>query len=261
MVAGTRKEDCREPKQLSNVTIDVTNGTTYGSFASIKCSPGYTLHGDNIKECLSNGSWSAFSTNCTLNVCPNVTAPANGSVNTSKKSVAVYSCIRGFEIIGSNTLVCNLNGSWDSLPPTCKIKDCGQMIYDPLNGKVHLNGNATTYNATATFMCNNGYQLNGESLSRCNASGKWKRNSYCGNLTDPSNGKADMSDGTTYLSVGKYSCNTGYTIYGNNSTTCTENGNWSDHYVKCIINGNIATNQTGQAMVQSTKQTEQHMAL
>ena len=49
--------------------------------------------------------------------------------------------------------------------------DCGSL-YDPANGQIdHTAG--TTFGQTATYRCNTGYHLVGDSTHTCQATGNW----------------------------------------------------------------------------------------
>ena len=48
--------------------------------------------------------------------------------------------------------------------------DCGNLT-DPVNGQVTLTG--TTFGQTATYSCNTGYNLVGDSNRTCQATGNW----------------------------------------------------------------------------------------
>ena len=51
------------------------------------------------------------------------------------------------------------------------IADCGNLT-DPANGQVaHTSG--TTFEYTATYSCNTGYNLVGDSTRTCQATGEW----------------------------------------------------------------------------------------
>ena len=49
----------------------------------------------------------------------------------------------------------------------------------------------------------------------------------CGPLIDPANGQVDHTAGTTFKQTATYSCNTGYGLVGNSTSTCQATGNWS----------------------------------
>ena len=55
--------------------------------------------------------------------------------------------------------------------PILTVVDCGNLT-DPGNGQVdHTTG--TTFRQTATYSCNTGYNLVGDSTHNCQATGEW----------------------------------------------------------------------------------------
>ena len=68
----------------------------------------------------------------------------------------------------------------------------------------------------------------------------------CGNLTDPANGSVNHTAGTTFGENATYSCNTGYNLVGNSTSTCQAIGNWSGSapacqgvYIQKLITGDV----------------------
>ena len=55
----------------------------------------------------------------------------------------------------------------------------------------------------------------------------------CGSLGNPGNGEVSVSSGTTYNSTATYSCNAGYTLTGDDVTTCQTSGVWSGSEPTC----------------------------
>ena len=47
------------------------------------------------------------------------------------------------------------------------------MIPAPADGDVTYSNGATTYNEVATFICDEGYNLNGDATRTCGADGNW----------------------------------------------------------------------------------------
>jgi CUB/sushi domain-containing protein len=58
----------------------------------------------------------------------------------------------------------------------------------------------------------------------------------CGDPEPLGNGTVDLSDGTTFGASALYKCNPGYTLHGDNSTTCQEDGTWHDIEQNCTLN-------------------------
>ena len=139
--------------------------------------------------------------------------------------------------------------------------DCGPLSIT--NGQV-VTPSGTTFMSTATYSCDNGYELNGTSTITCSSNGMWTPAAPicdrklvlivecplqsralemlsivsilstliiaidCGALTDPANGQVDTFFGTTFTQIAIYDCNSGYTLRGGQTTrTCTYNGAWS----------------------------------
>ncbi|XP_053408490.1 sushi, von Willebrand factor type A, EGF and pentraxin domain-containing protein 1-like isoform X2 [Mercenaria mercenaria] len=240
---------------------DMSNGTTYLSVVKYSCNIGYTLNGDNATTCTATGKWSDHYVNCTINDCLSPVNPGNGSVDTTKGttfgSIVIFSCNIGFDLEGESSASCLANSSWNVSSPNCKIKDCGALP-DPEHGYIMYSRNLTSFGSHATYTCQPGFKSIGSEVILCDASGHWSSNEThceiknCGNLTDPPNGTVDLSNGTTYQSVGKYSCNIGYTLQGDNSTICTETGKWKTHDVECKINDCHSPCHPGNGSVDTT---------
>ena len=103
-------------------------------------------------------------------------------------STATYSCNSGHNLNGDTTRTCGANGDWSGSDPTCDstlnykalfacfmspflytvVVDCGPLT-DPTNGMVDTP--TTTFESTATYSCNPGYQMTGLMVRTCTASG------------------------------------------------------------------------------------------
>ena len=108
--------------------------------------------------------------------------------NITVNSTATYSCNDGYNLVGDTTRTCLTSGSWSGVEPACignsfhtqEIDNLRQLFFavvncdgltDPENGTVTLPG--TTFNSTATYSCNDGYNLVGDTTRTCLASGSW----------------------------------------------------------------------------------------
>ena len=127
--------------------------------------------------------------------CNALTDPANGQVSTTGTTfgqTATYSCNTGYNLVGDSTRTCQATGNWSGSAPTCQsmllfssvnyqaistyvsllsiVADCGALS-NPANGQVNTSG--TTFGQTATYSCNTGYNLVGDSTRMCQANGDW----------------------------------------------------------------------------------------
>jgi len=62
--------------------------------------------------------------------------------------------------------------------------------------------------------------------------------SDCDVLPDILNGSVDLSDGMTYLSTARYSCDIGHYIVGSSERTCIDGGLWNLAEPSCQKRGN-----------------------
>ncbi|XP_064387977.1 uncharacterized protein LOC135336177 [Halichondria panicea] len=77
--------------------------------------------------------------------------------------VASISCNLGFSLVGSSERTCT-NRGWSGTTPNC-VYDCGPLPV-PRNGSVDTS-TGTTEGKTATYSCNEGYNLIGSSTRNC----------------------------------------------------------------------------------------------
>ncbi|XP_064386214.1 sushi, von Willebrand factor type A, EGF and pentraxin domain-containing protein 1-like [Halichondria panicea] len=105
----------------------------------------------------------------------------------------------------------------------------------PTNGGISYSDQSRSDGTVATYTCNTGYTLNGDSTRAC-GSGVWSGSApicqtNCPDLPLLINGMIMYSDGSTnnrpFLSSAVHSCNPGYTLTGGDTTrVCVSGGNW-----------------------------------
>ena len=144
-----------------------------------------------------------------------------------------YNCTAGYNTIATDIISCQLNGSWSTPIPSCRLcNDTGT----PVNG--YTNGSVFTYQSIVQYYCNEGYQLSGGSSAQCTATGDWNVTLpnctlvNCGDPGIPADGTRS-GDNFYYNSTVTYSCNTGYNLTGTTTLTCLSNGTWSASMPTC----------------------------
>ena len=187
--------------------------------------------------------------------CPNLSNPSNGRVNQRGNRPgdrATYTCNSNYELVGDSTRTCQNNGDWSGDAPTCNPIPCPKLR-NPVNGRVSFSAGLTV-GSRATYTCNSGYSLVGESTRICREDRSWSgrapvcRIIRCGRLDDPSNGAVFIVDDIPGETA-TYSCNSGYVLVGRDTRTCQNDGEWSGsapicRRVRCgalpdIANGNV----------------------
>ncbi|KAI8500841.1 hypothetical protein Bbelb_216590, partial [Branchiostoma belcheri] len=161
-----------------------------------------------------------------------LTVPTNGSLSpvgsNTYQDVVTFSCDQGYELDGSTSVTCQVDGTWSGNIPHCNAIQCAAR-QAPANGAVRPTG-AVSYPNGVTFTCNPGYVLNGVATPMCQADGTWSHT----DPTCPPNG-AISTTATPYQTVVNFTCNPGYVLNGTTNTTCQADGTWSNLVPTCRV--------------------------
>ncbi|XP_052242160.1 uncharacterized protein LOC127852283 isoform X17 [Dreissena polymorpha] len=237
-----QKKDCGNPLPDPNRRDDISNGTVYLSTVFFSCNDGYELVGANTSLCTDLSKWRPEVPRCKIKDCGHPPDLAYGTciaTNTTFQSIGLCSCITGYTLTGQNSIECLANGSWRGPDGICTIKNCENPIADPNRHDDTSNG--TVYLSTVTFSCHDGYELVGANTSICTALSTWRpevpncKIKDCGPPPDLAHGTC-IATSTTFRSIGRCSCTTGYHFTGRNSSTkCLSNGSWRGLDGSCAI--------------------------
>ncbi|WAQ97894.1 CSMD3-like protein [Mya arenaria] len=235
----------------------IYSNTTYGSQATFECDVGYEGVGASQIVCLSNASWSESSPFCRIKDCGHPVSPKNGNVayedtefqaiaqytcdtdcfdphkpsngtvmyvSTTYESHSQYKCDDGFDLIGGSL-------------STCTAHEC--PVPDGINNGL-VNYTAHEFMSVVAYECYPGYVLVGDATRTCESNGNWSSVhpvctiKDCGPISLPTNGTVEISD-TVYRSTAMFNCDLGYTLHGNNTAECLEDGQWSYGGPSCEI--------------------------
>uniref|UniRef100_A0A4W5M1A0 Sushi domain-containing protein n=1 Tax=Hucho hucho TaxID=62062 RepID=A0A4W5M1A0_9TELE len=143
-------------------------------------------------------------------------------------TVIVYRCHKSYELTTSTALVCLEEGGWNGTAPMCVPAECEEPP-SPDHGSVNVTD--TSLGSLVKYSCEEGYELEGESVRQCVAGRKWSdvppvcRPISCGDPGDIDNGSAE-GDSFLYLEVLRYECSSGFVLKGGDTRTCKADGNW-----------------------------------
>ncbi|XP_067409310.1 sushi, von Willebrand factor type A, EGF and pentraxin domain-containing protein 1 isoform X1 [Emydura macquarii macquarii] len=216
------------------------SGFSYGEYTHYMCFPGYELHGNPLRQCLSNGSWSGSLPSCLPCECPTPLIQ-NGVVigkDFSCGKSAQFQCLEGFKLLGPSELSCEAAGKWSSAFPHCGRISCGSPPIIPnafISGSSSVDENAVIYN------CTTGFAMQGKPELTCTEKGIWSE-PYphcellsCGPPPSVPNAVA-LGDTHTYGSRVQYRCLEGYVMETETDThTCQEDGHWSPKSISCCL--------------------------
>ncbi|XP_045183208.2 uncharacterized protein LOC123541720 [Mercenaria mercenaria] len=183
--------------EIENISV----GTT----VTVNCEEGFVLTGKNTVVCLTNEQWSENPT-CKAIDCETPESVANAVITniseTAYNSIFFVECKKGFIMSGNNTVKCNLDGNWDSMP-ICKPVTCGIPTI-PGNGSIsQISG--TSFQATASLKCNKGFFIIGDPIINCLSNGMWSDIPTCQDIDDCIPGVCG-SHGICVDGVDSYSC-------------------------------------------------------
>ncbi|MBN3314648.1 CSMD3 protein, partial [Atractosteus spatula] len=235
------------------------NGFNLNDVVTFSCNTGYIMEGPTRAQCQANRQWSHPPPTCKVVNCSDPGIPAN-SIRESKiehgnftfGTVVFYDCNPGYYLFGSSVLTCQPVGHWDKPLPECIVIDCGHPGSPP-NGI--LIGDKFTFGSTVRYSCMGGRELKGQSTRTCQLNGHWSApmpycsgdsSGTCGDPGVPAHGEREESDFKIRSKV-RFTCATGYILYGSAERMCFPNGTWSGRQPSCkpVQCGNPGTPTNG----------------
>ncbi|KAL4219781.1 scavenger receptor [Mactra antiquata] len=239
--------DCGDPTPYKGIR-NSTN-TTYDSVVEISCDSGNEIIGNSTIICQADGTWSdnpvCDSTDCGQPLISN--GQVDVSNGTTTGSVVSIECNKGYDLEGSYVIVCNVPG-WNDTSTKCVLQDCGDPIVE--NGRL-VSSSGTEYGDTATFECDEGHDMAGDSTITCEDGSIWSSDTVCiirdcGLFDSPVNGYYTSDNRTTYNSTVVFDCNENYLLVGEDIMRCNSDGKWSSKIPLCVrqngIGGECSTN-------------------
>lgn len=230
---------CAPPGNIENGHAQY-DSLTYGDVVVYVCDVGYQLIGVSVHTCDASGQWSEKIPACQLINCgapPNVKNAIVTGNSYNYIETIYYTCSEGFELIGNNLLQCSSDGTWKGSLPGCQLVKCGPP---PVIPRATTTVSTLTYGSTASYNCNDGYTLTGQSTARCSGSGEWDYDPTIECLSVECNyprtiphGRSSFN-GTSYLSVAIYICDDGYYTNEQTTVTCGAKGSWEGDVPTCL---------------------------
>ncbi|XP_035997564.1 L-selectin-like [Fundulus heteroclitus] len=160
------------------------------------------------------------------------------------------SCLHGECVETINSHVCKCNPGFYG--NRCEQAVQCPSLQNPDNGYITCADDANlsfSYGKSCSFKCAPGYRLVGPSTLTCTAAAEWSEQAphceaiTCQNPVEGANMTANCSKPLTDLrpsSTCSFSCEPGFELLGANTTTCSQDGHWSEATPTCSgMNKNI----------------------
>ena len=166
---------CATPPKVENGFVAANGNYQVGTSVMVTCNSGYKINGSPIVTCQGDGFWGDFPS-C-VNIFCSVPPPIdNGRVlydSNMGGGKAQYRCNKGYRLVGPSTLTCQSSGSWSPAErPQCEEVTCPQP---PLisNANILMQSEPAKATSTATYVCADGFQIEGPSTIMCMENGQW----------------------------------------------------------------------------------------
>ncbi|XP_064877916.1 sushi, von Willebrand factor type A, EGF and pentraxin domain-containing protein 1-like isoform X4 [Oncorhynchus nerka] len=258
---------CAPPNPIDNGFVEGLDHK-FGVTIFYSCFPGFQLVGQNHLTCEEFG-WSSSVPVCVPSDCglpphidfgdylrlldPNAELAGRDAAITSKPiggatvafslmdmrflhgTVIVYRCHKGYELTAPTALVCLEDGGWNGTAPMCVPAECEEPS-SPDHGSVNITD--TTLGSLVKYSCEQGYELEGESVRQCVAGRQWSdvppvcRPISCDDPGNIDNGSNHV-DSFLYLGVLHYKCNSGFNLKGGDTRTCQADARWDGEKPWC----------------------------
>ncbi|XP_059136210.1 complement component receptor 1-like protein isoform X3 [Peromyscus eremicus] len=249
---------CTDPPWFSFASrINKTDESSFpiGTSLMYACRPGYFKRQFSI-ICQQNSDWTSAEDMCIRKSCETPKDLQNGIVHVHTDirfgSSINYTCNPGYYLIGSSSAVCVISDqivAWDNEAPICQMKSCGVFLEQLPNGRVLFPLNPQL-GAKVSFVCNEGFQLKGNSASHCVLSGRdsvWDSHvPVCEKVICSL--PQYMSGVWKELKIKEYyyennvtlECEDGYTLEGSSQSQCQSDASWDPPLAKCVSRTNIS---------------------
>ncbi|XP_052388948.1 CUB and sushi domain-containing protein 2-like [Carassius gibelio] len=238
---------CGHPGTPAN---GVTQGTQFNlnDIVRFACVTGYVLQGAIKSHCQPNGQWSNALPKCKIVNCTDPGHVENGVRQVlpsgphrySFQTAVSYSCNPGYYLLGTSTLSCQGDGTWDRSLPKCLLVLCDRPSMPPY---AQISGDRRTVGSVIRFSCIGQRSIVGNTTRTCQMDGQWTGSlphcsgdsaGMCGDPGVPVHG-IRLGEEFFVGSIVRFSCEPGYVLKGSSERTCLANGSWVGIQPECHV--------------------------
>ncbi|WAR04397.1 SVEP1-like protein, partial [Mya arenaria] len=258
--------DCGTPPNIMFMQAVDFDSTLLGSDATYGCRPGYILVGSATTTCLASGNGKECRANCydehasctgnptTCQCIENyVLDPADNMCRADFDGP----CLVDEECFHQHTVctdaVCQCDSTQYVRRADKCVIECG-VLENPAHGSVETTGNEP--GAVATFSCEPGYTLEGQTQLGCGSDRIWNGDfptcsKNCPILLAPMNGIVTQPDPAYNALEATFSCLPNYWLSGENVLVCLVSGEWNSDSPTCQPNCPMLTPPANSLVIHS----------
>ncbi|XP_077973714.1 sushi, von Willebrand factor type A, EGF and pentraxin domain-containing protein 1-like isoform X2 [Styela clava] len=199
----------------------------------------------SLDQCLCTEGFNKENNVCEPIRCEGIFPPDNGrflACDGGYKQTCTTSCDHGYDLQGTETIICGADGYWSALNEEelemsyCQVRYCSPLSL-PEHGTMSCTSEDNSYKTVCTFECIEGFSLQGSESRLCEADRHWTgREAYCKEITCPAipeiqhgmfSGDCDHETKSKYGDECSFYClDKGYDLVVPQTVTCAENGRW-----------------------------------
>uniref|UniRef100_A0A670YQB1 CUB and Sushi multiple domains 1 n=1 Tax=Pseudonaja textilis TaxID=8673 RepID=A0A670YQB1_PSETE len=227
----------------------------WASSISYSCADGYHLSNSAILSCEGRGVWRGEIPQCLPIFCGEPGVPANGRLNGKSftyRSEITFQCRPSLLLIGSSRRVCQADGTWSGIQPTC-IDPAHNSCPDPGTPHYGIQNSSTGYEVGSRvfFRCRKGYHIQGSTTRTCLSNLTWSGIQPeciphgCRQPETPANVDVKAIDLPTLGYTLVYTCQPGFFLAGGSEhRTCKPDMKWTGKSPVCKSKGVREVNET-----------------
>uniref|UniRef100_A0A3B4B422 Sushi, von Willebrand factor type A, EGF and pentraxin domain containing 1 n=1 Tax=Periophthalmus magnuspinnatus TaxID=409849 RepID=A0A3B4B422_9GOBI len=234
---------CSKPESIDRGYVIGTN-YSFGAVVAYSCEKGFMIRGEKRRTCKADGEWGGVLPTCVPVSCSTPPLLKNGYIQVcyftrrfTFNSKVTYACNAGYKLVGRPDRVCQANHQWSNNdPPSCVLLTCDRPP-EILHG--HFRGSEFQVGRKVVYVCDEGYELIGDSIWTCLKYGRWDKTKkpLCSPVQCPEPPLEEnhlvLTGLDTETGTVELSCEEGYSLEGARILRCTPSQEWNDSFPMC----------------------------